>query len=277
MRSPSHLLVDLPEAPGVYLLFGAQDELLYIGKSKSVRSRVRAHFNDRSERRMMRRVARVETRLTAGELGALLLESRLIKELRPLYNVMSRQRRRVIVARRRLNAGGYVVVSLEPTDYLAIRPDEPILGLFKHTTQAKEFLARIARERRLCHKLLHLEQARSYCFGYHLGHCDGACMGEEPADTYNARLESAFEERRIKAWPYEGALVVEEHAVTGDRTERFIIDNGCLLGSLCSDGTTWTAATHRFDYDSYKILHAYVTDERNRGMISIVARDSVAT
>ena len=51
----------LPATPGVYLFYGPQEELLYVGKSKNIRTRVRSHFRDRSERLMMRRVRRVET------------------------------------------------------------------------------------------------------------------------------------------------------------------------------------------------------------------------
>jgi DNA polymerase-3 subunit epsilon len=216
---------------------------------------------------MMRRVARVEIRKTAGELGALLLESRLIKELRPFFNVMSRRRRRIIVARRKMNANGYIVVELEPIDYLEIDPSKPILGLFKHTTQAKEFLTKIARERRLCHKLLKLEQSRTYCFAYHLGRCDGACMGEELAEHYNARVDVAFEERRICAWPYDGPVVVEERIDEKDSQELFVVDNWCLLGSILSNSTVHVDGQHRFDYDSYRILYRHLSDRRNAAQV----------
>ncbi|MEX1137912.1 MAG: GIY-YIG nuclease family protein, partial [Bacteroidota bacterium] len=89
-----------PETPGVYLFYGAEDFLLYVGKSNSLCSRIRAHFAARDERKMCRRIKRIEVRETAGELGALLLESRLIKELRPLHNVASKRRRRIILAKR---------------------------------------------------------------------------------------------------------------------------------------------------------------------------------
>ncbi len=145
----------------MYLFYGAEDFLLYVGKSNSLRSRIRAHFAARDERTMCRRVRRIEIRETAGELGALLLESKLIKELRPLHNVASKRRRRILLARRARNAGGFTTVVLEAVD--RIDPDDTsnILGLFKHGTQAKEFLAAIARSHRLCPKLLHLEQART--------------------------------------------------------------------------------------------------------------------
>jgi len=257
MPSPLRFsLGSFPDTPGVYLFFAAGDLLLYVGKSKTLRSRIRAHFVARKELKMTRRVKRIEIRTTAGELGALLLESKLIKELRPLHNVAAKRRRRIIIAKRTNARDGYTGVTLEAIDRIDPVHVGSILGLFKHTTQAKEFLAAIARSHRLCPKLLHLEQARTYCFSYHLGHCSGACMGEEDPDAYNTRVEAAFEERRIKAWPYSGRLVIEEYSAENNLRESFVIDNWCLVESLDS-----TKALHRFDYDSYRILYSYLSEQ----------------
>ncbi len=260
------LINDLPDTPGVYLFYGASGELLYVGKSKTVRTRVRSHFSSRGEAWLRRRVRRIEVRETAGELGALLLESQLIKELRPMFNVASRKRRRIIIARRIMNDKGYAMVALEAVDYLDIRETEPILGIFKHKTQAKEYLTAIAKTHRLCPKLLRLENAKRYCFSYHLKQCNGACMGEESSARYNVRLESAFRARRIKAWPYEGGIVVEERSAHNRYRELFLIDNWCLVTSFrSSDGAfeRHIRGNHRFDYESYKILLSYLSDEGN--------------
>lgn len=272
---PAELMAGLPDAPGVYLFYGPLDELLYVGKSKAIRTRVRSHFGAAEERWQMRKVRRVEIRRTAGELGALLLESQLIKELRPMFNVASRQRRRIIVARRALNSDGYAVVNLEAVDYLDVHADEPILGVFKHKTQAREYLSMIAKARRLCPKLLRLEQARSYCFSYHLGQCDGACMGEETPGHYNARLDEAFEARRIKAWPYESGIVIEERRDDEKIRELFLIDNWCLVASYRSSEqhpAQNSSQKHRFDYDSYKILYSYLSDPQNGSSITPLDR-----
>ena len=264
-------VASFPATHGVYLFYGVEDILLYIGKSKSLRARICSHFAARDERWLMKRVHRIEVSETAGELGALLLESRLIKELRPMYNVRSRQPRRIIIARRSDNNQGYATVKLEAVDYLDIKPDSPILGIFKHKTQAKEFLDAVAKTHRLCPKLLRLENSHGYCFSYHLGRCDGACMGEEDVPAYNARVEAAFEARRIIAWPFEGAVTIEEISKDTTLHETFVIDNWCLLSSDKDDGGAAKKSTpaqksspHRFDYDSYKILYSYVMEEENR-------------
>ncbi len=260
-------IITLPATPGVYLFYGAEDILIYVGKSKTIRARVRSHFAARDERWLTKRIRRIETRETAGELGALLLESQLIKELRPMYNVRSRQPRRIIIARRIENEQGYATVRLEPVDYLDLKPDSPILGIFKHTTQAKEFLDTISKTHRLCSKLLRLETSRGCCFPYHLGLCDGACLGEEDPAAYNARVDAAFEARRIIAWPFDGPITIEEISKDKKLREVFVIDNWCLISSGRKNSRTGqknsSSSPHRFDYDSYKLLYSYVMEEGN--------------
>jgi DNA polymerase-3 subunit epsilon len=83
---PPHLdramIDEVPEAPGVYLLF--EKNLLYIGESRNMRSRILQHFS--SGATWAARVQRIEWQRTAGELGALLREARLVKELAPEFN-----------------------------------------------------------------------------------------------------------------------------------------------------------------------------------------------
>jgi DNA polymerase III subunit epsilon len=274
-RVSTEIIALLPNSPGVYLFYGPQEELLYVGKSKAVRTRVRSHFSAAEERWLCRKVHRVEVRRTAGELGALLLESQLIKEMQPFYNRAQRMRRRIIVARRVMNKLGFILVHLDAVDYLEVRESEPILGVFKHRTQAKEFLDMIAKSHRLCPKLLKLEQSRGYCFAYHLHQCDGACMGEGDPEKYNARVEEAFEARRIKAWPYESAVAIEERVSDGSHREVFLLDNWCLIGGVRSSDGTFEKSVQtprRFDYDSYKILYSYMADPQNQKSITPLTR-----
>ena len=83
-------VADIPESVGVYIFYGEGPLPLYIGKSIKLRSRVLAHFQAASraprEMRMAQEIRRIEWLETAGEIGALLLEARLVKEKRPAYN-----------------------------------------------------------------------------------------------------------------------------------------------------------------------------------------------
>src|SRR4051812_42038756 len=91
---PAHIeramIDEIPEAPGVYQFYGENGALLYVGKSRSLRTRVLSHFSSdlRSERGMelVQALRRIEWQRTAGELGALLREAKLVKELGPAFN-----------------------------------------------------------------------------------------------------------------------------------------------------------------------------------------------
>ena len=77
----------LPESPGVYLFWGRSAMLpLYIGKSIHLRSRVLSHLRDPDSARWVAQSLRIEHRRTPGEVGALLLEAALVKQLQPLHN-----------------------------------------------------------------------------------------------------------------------------------------------------------------------------------------------
>ena len=88
-------LTRLPGKPGVYLMYDSTGQLLYIGKAKSLKSRVRQYFQSdiRHSYRiqsMVGQIARFETILTDSEIEALLLEDTLVKERSPKYNVLLR-------------------------------------------------------------------------------------------------------------------------------------------------------------------------------------------
>jgi DNA polymerase-3 subunit epsilon len=271
------VIEELPEEPGVYLFYGKAGEVLYVGKSICLRDRVMSHFSGdhRSSREMemAQQVARIETRKTHGELGALLLESQLIKELRPMYNVASRSHRDLVLARRVTDTGGYARIELEKVHEIEIDLEAPIMGIFKSLKQAKEYLAAAGKEYRLCHKLLGLERTNSYCFAYHLHQCRGACVGEEEPAEYNARVEEAFASRRIKSWPFDGGIIIEERNPVTNEGQAFVIDHWCLLSSFTFNELGQTELFKgilRFDYDSYKILLRYISNPQNRRTIKQV-------
>ena len=95
---PSHQIdpasIDaLPRTTGVYIFQGAGALPIYIGKSLDIRSRVLAHLRAGDEAQMIAQSRRVDVIETAGEIGALLLEARLIKQQSPLFNIRLRRLR----------------------------------------------------------------------------------------------------------------------------------------------------------------------------------------
>jgi excinuclease ABC subunit C len=88
-----HRLAEIPLEPGVYLMRDASDRIIYIGKSRKLRSRVRSYFRESqrlSERiaTMVRQVAEIEFIVTDTEVEALALEANLIKQHQPYFNVL---------------------------------------------------------------------------------------------------------------------------------------------------------------------------------------------
>ena len=79
----------LPDQPGVYLFYGGDGELLYVGKARSIRKRISSHFSG-GETRLTSRVDRIDTMVTANEAEALLAEQSFIKRHRPRFNIRLR-------------------------------------------------------------------------------------------------------------------------------------------------------------------------------------------
>jgi DNA polymerase-3 subunit epsilon len=278
-RAVREAIRKLPNTSGVYLFYGEGGNLLYVGKSKSIRTRVRSHFSSREEVRLCRQIRQITIRPTAGELGALLLESQLIKTLRPMYNRMSRHRRRIILARRMVTSKGYFRVVLEAVCQIDPARTQDILGIFKTRTQANEFLSAAAKSHRLCLNLLGLDHSKRSCFSFHLHQCNGACIGLEPPLLYNPRLEQAFEDRRIKAWPFPGAVIIEENCEETGDMEVFVVDNWCLLYSFACSAKKHNLSVrglHHFDYDSYRILAGYVFHETHQDHIRLASKDEIS-
>ena len=267
----------LPEGPGVYVFYGPEDEVLYVGKSRNIRYRVLSHFsNDHStskELHLCQQTVRVEGISTAGELSALLLESQMIKDLSPMYNRMLRRRSELVVAKR-CDASGYSTVKLERIRSISAEDYVHILGIFKNIRQAKEFLKASQLEHELCPKLLGLESSKGPCFYTQIGKCKGACSAKEEASVYNARLSAAFKQRQIKAWPFGGPILVEEK-IDDVRKHSFVLDNWCLLKSIQTDedGYSEVEVAPSFDYDAYKIFVRYLKDPLYNKNIKILGND----
>jgi DNA polymerase-3 subunit epsilon len=253
---PPDLVDELPEAPGVYRFLGDGDALIYVGKSTNLRERVLAHFagagRDSKSQRLAAQTRRIDWTETAGELGALLLEARLVRELKPVFN-------------RRLRGAAESLswwVGDEPgaPRLVDLDDDQPpagadLFGLYRTEKLARSALARLAREQKLCLKVLGLEPSGTgSCFGFQVGRCAGACVGAEPAPRHQLRLKLALAPFRMKSWPFAGPVAVEERAATGF-VQRHVIDRWQYLGTVTEGAPAPEfARAGRFDVDAYRIL-----------------------
>lgn len=250
----------LPEKPGVYLFYGEDGFPLYIGKSVNIRDRVLSHFsNDHmsgTDLQISQEIRSIETITTAGELGALLLESTLIKKYQPLYNRMLRYSRKLTILVKKVRDDGYFTVETKEVEKIDLEISEKLLGTFKTRRQMTDFLWKVAKEHKLCPRLLNLEKGRGKCFYYHLGTCMGACDSLELSIKYNVRFEEAFYKHKVKQWKFDGPIMLKE---TGDTEEGFVIDKWCLLGSVKEDSDLDNISRdYLFDLDTYKILTKFI-------------------
>jgi len=263
-RLPPHLPAgldeDLPEGPGVYLFRGEGGTLLYVGKSRSLRSRVLAHFakehRDSKESKLARQVRDVEWIETAGELGALLLESQLVKQLAPSANRRLRKSPSLCCLRL-VDTGEGVAVRIESLD-LSRDAEAAVFGPFRTERDAKRALEGKAREAGLCLKAMGLERGDGSCFAFQLGRCRGACVGRESRALHDARLQLALASLRIKPWPFAGPVGIRERGAADERGVLHVVDRWRHVGTATDDSGVAALLEHAgeagFDADAYRIL-----------------------
>jgi excinuclease Cho len=253
---PSHIdragLDALPSKPGVYLFRDRRGRPIYIGKSVNIRSRVLAHLRTPEEACMLQDTRRVDYLRTAGEIGALLLESHLIKHYQPAYNVLLKFESESFAIGLRQGDPRPSAFS-----YSEAENDETIslYGLFVSRGAAQEALAGLVREHRLCPALLGLESATRgrACFAHQIGRCAGACVGKETRETHGHRMHAALEGLNAAVWPYAGPIGIVETEARWRQVH--VIDRWSYVGSL--EGRRrrlMLAARPALDIDTYRIL-----------------------
>ena len=259
---PAHIeraVVDaIPDSPGVYLFYGDHGAPLYVGKSVAMRSRVLQHFsgdvNSAREAQIAREIRRIEWRRSCGELGALLREAQLVKELLPVFN---RQLRRANeLCGFALNGKGFELVSAEQIDSQSI----PFLcGVFRSRRSALDALRELANEHRLCLRALGFERTgKGACFRHQIGRCAGVCAGRESLHAHHARAAAALACLKTAAWPWRGPVGIVEEDREREAVEIHVVHNWCLLGTAHSEAEVAEllegTPRPKFDLDQYKIL-----------------------
>jgi len=260
------LLDRLPETCGVYIFYGENGAPLYIGKSLNIKDRVLSHFSgdyqSGTDMKISQTIKSIETITTAGELGALFLESTLIKKYQPLYNRKLRLVFKLLALKKVRTKKNYTSIVISHLNEVDINHIDDIIGIFRSEKQLKNTLYQLADEHNLCLKLLSLEKTKKFCFAYHLGKCFGACEGMENYLKYNLRFDEAFYNHKIKSWPFPGPIAIKEK---GDTEEIFLIDKWCYLGSIKEENESFADLKREyiFDYDTYKILIRYLLGKNN--------------
>ena len=285
---PPHLetnVADIPETSGVYLFYGEQPEQrpktaqipLYVGKSIKLRSRVMSHFQaagrEAREMRIAQEIRRVEWIETAGELGALLLEARLVKELQPLLNRQLRRERALCAWRLDENPNAKPQMTLVRGDDLQPREFGQMYGVYRSKNQALSGLRALADTHVLCHQALGLESAKSgggRCFAHQIGRCKGVCCGGEKPELHHLRLKLALKQQQLRVWPHAGKIGLREYNARTGRSDMHIFDQWCHLATVQNDAELddilFSNTSLAFDLDTYRLLLKHLAAPHKAGL-----------
>ena len=195
-------LSELPNDPGVYIFRDADGRVLYVGKSVSLRTRARSHFTAAAGFTGDAEI--VDHRPTHSELGALVLENRLIKTLRPPANV----------ALKRVDPHVFVVCKLD-ADYPILEvcaspaPGHAVsIGPVRGRAAARELVEQLQSLFGLRHCGRRL-QRREHPSAYgQMGRCLSPCLGDLDPNLYRSRIDAALE---LFSGPGEGGALLLAH------------------------------------------------------------------
>ena len=191
-------LQTLPNQPGVYQYFDANEAIIYVGKAKNLKKRVSSYFTKTHEngktRVLVKKIASIKHIVVDTETDALLLENNLIKKYRPRYNVLLKDDKsypwicikkerfpRVFQTRRLIKDGSEYF-----GPYTSVKTVYTLLDLIRGLYQL-----------RTCNYDLSQEKIKAgkykVCLEYHLGNCKGACEGYETVAEYDENIKAIRE------------------------------------------------------------------------------------
>lgn len=236
-------LATLPEEPGVYRMYGADDEVLYVGKAINLKKRVSQYTQTgrltRRIRQMVYLTRSLEVVQTPSETEALLLEANLIKTIQPRYNI------------RLKDDGAYPGVYITPTDDLPPRirvhrgrvPKKGwFFGPYPSGYSARKMVDLMERlfKLRTCTDGFYKARRRP-CLKYHIGRCSAPCVGKASPDDYARQVKDTvlFMEGRVQDVQkrLRGAM---DDAVTNQDFEAAAIQRDRL--ALLAEAVTGTSA-----------------------------------
>ena len=186
-------LQTLPNTPGVYQFFDASGVVIYVGKAKNLKNRVRSYFNKVHDygktNVLVKKIVEIKHIVVETETDALLLENNLIKKYQPRYNVLLKDDKsypwiciknerfpRVFQTRRMIKDGSEYF-----GPYTSIKTVYTLLGLIKGLFPLRTCKYDLSQEKIASHKY-------KVCLEYHLGNCKGACEAKEHEASYQENI-----------------------------------------------------------------------------------------
>ncbi|NLM53264.1 MAG: excinuclease ABC subunit UvrC [Firmicutes bacterium] len=177
----------MPQRPGVYLMKDRRGKILYVGKAVNLRQRVRSYFQAQEKllpkvRALVEKIADFDYTVTDTEVEALILESNLIKEYRPRYNIDLKDDKNY----------PYLCVTLQdeyPRIYVARRVQKDgarYFGPYPNAGAVKETIRLLQRlfPLRRCRGSINVGKNKRPCLNYHIKRCLAPCAGKISAGEY---------------------------------------------------------------------------------------------
>jgi excinuclease ABC subunit C len=187
-------LENLPSQPGVYLLKDEEGKIIYVGKAKSLKNRVKSYFQSVVEhprtQALVSRIKDFEVLVTDSEMEALILESNLIKEHKPRYNVNLKDDKRY----------PYIKVTVDepfPRILVVRRPKKDKAKYFGPYTNAKGMRQSLRLLRKLfpvrsCNHVLPSKRKIRVCLDFHIKRCQGPCEGLVSEKEYREMINTVL-------------------------------------------------------------------------------------
>jgi excinuclease ABC subunit C len=187
----------LPDSPGVYRFYDGENQLIYVGKAKSIRKRVSSYFNkqagvNRKTLRLASEIRNIEYTVADSEFDALLLENNFIKQNQPKYNILLKDDKTfpyICILKERFPRIIYTRKYLpEQGEYF---------GPYSSVVAMKNVLDLIHKlySIRTCSLLLSdqniVQQKFKVCLEYHIGNCKAPCAGLQSEESYHEEIMEA--------------------------------------------------------------------------------------
>lgn len=184
----------IPLQPGIYKYFDSSNELIYVGKAKSLRKRIASYFSKtfvgQKTNELVKRIHRIEFTIVDNEHDAFLLENALIKEYQPKYNINLKDDK----------SYPYIVLKREPFPRVFItrkklKDGSEYIGPFTNALMIRELLIFIKQmvPLRTCKLALtdnNINRGKfKVCLEYHLGNCKGPCEGLQDKNDYQDGIQ----------------------------------------------------------------------------------------
>ncbi len=218
-----NIIEQLPAVTGVYYMHKANGDIIYIGKSKNIKSRVNQHFTNTNSKskKLQLQVADVTYQATGSELVALLKESEEIKRVKPTFNK---------ALRRAIFTHALYVVKDE-NNYLNLKINladgrKKAITTFSNAQSGKNFITRVNEDFKLCLKLTGLQKPKTSCFNYNIKKCNGACLKQESPEIYNKRVEELIDKY---SYASKNMIIIDKGREVDERSA-ILIENGVFKG-----------------------------------------------